>query len=173
MTCAGAAVNARDGLVTAACAGGAGHVTADWMDARCGDVVDAVGDPQLAIRTTANVAPIASMRCRTIVVTLLSLGIGDPVYAVAATGRYRWYARRHWLRVDLTLRTHSVRIRRRGVSTLRRRPTMGPLRNRDQVTHRRWWYAGAGLCAPIALALSQTLSVGATAGVASAFTPIT
>jgi hypothetical protein len=50
---------------------------------------------------------------------------------------------------------------------------MGRLRNRDQVTHRRWWYAGAGLCAPIALALSQTLSVGATAGVPSAFTPIT
>src|ERR1700722_13796124 len=108
-----------------------------------------------------------------IVVTLLSLGIGDPVYGVAASDRYRWYATRHWLRVDLTLMTHSVRIRRRGVSTLRRRPTMGLLRNRDQVTHRRWWYAGAGLCAPIALALSQTLSVGATAGVASAFTPIT
>lgn len=50
---------------------------------------------------------------------------------------------------------------------------MGPLSNRDQVTHRRRWYVGAGLCLPLALALSQPIAAGATAGVASAFTPVT
>jgi hypothetical protein len=50
---------------------------------------------------------------------------------------------------------------------------MGPVRNRDQVTHRRRWYVAAGVCLPLALALSQPVAAGATAGVASAFTPIT
>jgi hypothetical protein len=47
------------------------------------------------------------------------------------------------------------------------------LRNRDQVTRRRWWFVGAGLCLPLAFALSLPLAAHATAGVASAFTPIT
>jgi collagen type VII alpha len=50
---------------------------------------------------------------------------------------------------------------------------MADQRYRDQVARRRRWYVGAGLCIPIAFALSQTLAAHASAGVASAFTPIT
>ena len=50
---------------------------------------------------------------------------------------------------------------------------MADQRNRDQVTRRRRWCVGAGLCLPLAFALSQPLAAHATAGVASAFTPIT
>jgi hypothetical protein len=50
---------------------------------------------------------------------------------------------------------------------------MADQRNRDQVTRRRRWYVGAGVCLPLAFALSQPLVAHATAGVASAFTPIT
>lgn len=50
---------------------------------------------------------------------------------------------------------------------------MGPFRNRDQVTHYRRWSVAAGLLVPLGLALSQTVSAGASFGVASAFTPMT
>lgn len=50
---------------------------------------------------------------------------------------------------------------------------MADQRYRDQVTRRRRWYVGAGLCLPIAFAISQPLAAHASAGVASAFTPIT
>jgi Collagen triple helix repeat (20 copies) len=50
---------------------------------------------------------------------------------------------------------------------------MADQRYRDQVTRRRRWYVGAGLCLLIAFALSQPLAAHASAGVASAFTPIT
>src|ERR1700681_1306775 len=77
------------------------------------------------------------------------------------------------LRSDLTSLTEAVRIRSQRGLDQRRRPGVTEQRNRDQVTRRRWWYVGAGLCVPLAFALSQPLAAHATAGVASAFTPIT
>ena len=50
---------------------------------------------------------------------------------------------------------------------------MDHVRNRDQVGGHRRWFVAAGICLPLALALSQTLSAHATAPVQSAFTPIT
>jgi hypothetical protein len=47
------------------------------------------------------------------------------------------------------------------------------LRNRDLGARHRRWYVGAGLCLPLALALSQPIAAHAIAGAASSFTPIT
>src|ERR1700693_4639126 len=95
MTRAGAALNIRDGFVTSWCAGGAGHVTADWIDARwfARDGVDGV--PQPAINAAVDAAPSANVRRRRVDIAQRCFGIGAPVYAVSVVRRSRWYARRH------------------------------------------------------------------------------
>src|SRR5580704_882185 len=92
--------------MTASCAGGPGHVTAVWIEARCVGFAGAAAVLQPAITTPAHAIDIRYRYLQINVVSDPCCGIGDTVYAVFMDpqhavycsrhiARNRWYARQH------------------------------------------------------------------------------